>query len=150
MRLLVHSWRELAAAALEGTAEPPAPIALSDEVRAGIAALRRMAPPPGAASDEVWRQIVADAVTIERRGWADQALALGWDPLDLFGCGWAGERIFEGLAVWLAGRSVVLLDARSAIVADGRERAIFYRRPFASDTNHSRSPVFLWSAGGGR
>lgn len=141
------SWRELAAnvAAQEAgqTAAPTTAGQLPDDIRDGLNALRTMAPPAGAASDEVWREIVGDAVKLARRGWVEQALALGWHPLDLFGCGTADDP-FVGLAVWLAGRRVVLVDENSAMAISGTERSIFYRRPLGEPPK----PVLLWDLGG--
>lgn len=151
----MHSWREIAARVVptreaEPEAQPKADYGVPAEVLAGVSALRRMAPPRGAASDEAWRQIVADAVTITHRGWASQALALGWSSLDVYGCGVVGGQEFLGLAVWLAGRRVVLIDESHAIAVQGAERTLFYRRERAVADDHPLSPIHLWEIGGKR
>jgi hypothetical protein len=114
-----------------GTASlPPA-------IRMGLNSLR-LNRPPRITNPEVWSVIVADAAGIASEGWARMALALGWHPLDLFGCSADGD--FEGLAVWLAGRRLVLIDEQSAIVAEGGRRSVFNRR------EHDGA-VHLWELG---
>lgn len=93
---------------------------------------------------QVWPEIVADAARLASEGWAAQALALGWKELELFGCCGEpkGEPMQAGLAVWLAGRRVLLLDALSCLVEDGpNARAVFYGRSVAP------GGVFLWDLG---
>ena len=72
----------------------------------------------------VWTDIVADARRLESDGWGATALALGWSALDLWG---VSDRR-EGLAVWLAGRPIVLLDADTAVVIGERDRRHQYTR----------------------
>jgi hypothetical protein len=50
-------------------------------------------------------------------------LELGWAVVQLFGCSTNGSPTDEGLAVHLAGRRPVLLDASSAILAGGRDNS---------------------------
>lgn len=115
----------------------PTNLRLPDDLRAGLNKLRVMIAPP-ITKPEVWPVIVEDAVGIASGGWARMALALGWNPLDLFGCSPDGD--FEGLAVWLAGRRLVLVDERSAIVAEGDRRSVFNRRG-------TEGAMFLWDLG---
>jgi hypothetical protein len=78
-----------------------------------------------------WAAVVADALQLAGDGWAAQALGLGWLPHELFGCSVDAAQgpDHDGLAVWLAGRRVLLLDALSCIVEDGaRARSLFYCR----------------------
>ena len=82
---------------------------------------------------EVWPEIVADALRISSEGWAVAALRLGWSPLELWG--WSPDR--EGLAVWLAGRRLVIVDDAMAIVRVGNMRCVFNRW----DSQDAR---FLW------
>jgi len=101
-----------------GTDLPP-PIAQ------GLARLARTSAPRGA-DRAVWRQVRADAQRIGDGGWATEALALGWSVEELFGV--SADGVIEGLAVWLEGRRLVLIDATSAIAAgDGRRRFVFTR-----------------------
>ena len=110
---------------------------LPDDLHAGLIRLRTMVP-PNVTHPEVWPVIVADAGVIASGGWARMALALGWHPLDLFGCSADGD--YEGLAVWLAGRRPVLIDEHSAIVAEGAGCSVFHRRG-------TEGAVFLWDLG---
>ncbi len=96
----------------------------------GFARLQAM-PPPRITRPEVWSEIVADALRLAADGWAMQALALGWTSLDLWGCSPVarGNPDHGGLAVWLDGRRILLLDERTCIVDAGAgARAVFTRR----------------------
>lgn len=90
-----------------------------------VMGLRRLAgPAPRTVRDEgAWGEVVADARRLADEGWAASALALGWSPLDLWG--YSPDR--DGLAVWLRGRGLVLLDAATAVVVNGTGRAQFTR-----------------------
>jgi hypothetical protein len=88
--------------------------------------------------DTVWREIVADARRLAADGWAASALALGWSALDLFG---HSDRR-DGLAVWLRGRTLVLLDELTAVVIDGSGRAQFTR-----DRGGMPGARLLWELG---
>jgi hypothetical protein len=84
---------------------------------------------------------VADALRLASEGWAQQALALGWEPLQLFGFRDDEPDDCQGLAVWLVGRRALLLDEGSCMVEDGpRSYSIFNRRPMDG-------AVFLWEIG---
>jgi hypothetical protein len=116
---------------------------LPADIVAGLARLRGMRP-PRIKSPDVWSTVVADAARLAAEGWAAQALALGWKDKELFGtCGTSGgNSTQEGLAVWLAGRRVLLLDALSCIVDVGAgTRAVFYGRSVRP------GGIFIWDLG---
>jgi hypothetical protein len=120
-----------------GTA-PPLPPAIAE----GLDRLAAM-PAPRITQPAVWGETVADALRLWLGGWAGQALALGWEPLQLFGYSPGGSSDLNGLAVWLAGRRIILLDDRACIVVNGAQsRAIFTRRSAAG-------AAFLWEMGRG-
>jgi len=130
------SWRELAARLTsddrrgEHAATPPEPgaPALPGDLWEHLLTLENLPPPPLLQERLKWRPVVADAMRIAREGWAERALGLGWTPADLFGVGEAGSDDFEGLAVWLRGRRIILLDATTAISPnDDNSRAVFNR-----------------------
>jgi len=85
---------------------------------------------PRLAYPERWPGVVADALRLAREGWATQALGLGWEPLEIWGCCPMpdGDPAVDGLAVWLQGRRILLLDDKSCIVATATgDRNIFNR-----------------------
>jgi hypothetical protein len=91
--------------------------------------------------------VVADAVRLASDGWAVHALGLGWSALDLWGCSPepGGDADQDGLAVWIDGRRVLLLDADSCIVeSQPRAHSVFNRCSVAA------GGVFLWDIGGVR
>lgn len=113
----------------------------------GLNDLRTMAV-PRISLPAAWPEIVSDAVRLASEGWAAQALRLGWNPLHLWGCAReiGGNEDQLGLAVWMAGRRVLLLDEQSCILGDGpRTYAVCNRRPMPG-------AVLLWQLGraGGR
>ena len=112
------------------------------EIARGLAALRTLAAPLGVDCNG-WRQVVADAGRLIAEGWAEDALALGWTALDLFGCEPLGsdDDYRNGLAVWLIGRPLVLLDADSAIARVDARRFVFSRKRDRSGC------VLLWELG---
>jgi hypothetical protein len=113
--------------------------ALPDDIVRGLHRLPRL-PAPRLAAPEVWPRIVADALWLQSEGWADKALALGWEPMHL----WGAHLHEPGLAVWLSGRRIVLLGERSCTVADSPEqRSVFNLRPIADGS------VWLWEYGRG-
>jgi hypothetical protein len=92
---------------------------------------------PGRPPDDVpgkrWLQFVHDCGMFLDGGWAARAAALGWGPLDLFGCD--RERPFArvdhlGLLWLLKGGTVVELHRDQAVIriADGA-RQTYRRRP---------------------
>jgi hypothetical protein len=56
--------------------------------RAWAEALARLDPmrPPGDVPPERWRGFIDDCSRFLDEGWAARAIAIGWGPLDLFGC----------------------------------------------------------------
>lgn len=109
---------------------------IPDEIAAGLKLLASR-PAPRIRQADAWRTAVADSLRLARDGWAHTGLTLGWQPLDLWGCTTDGH--FEGLAAWLSGRRLVLIDEGSAIAADGPLRFIFTRRPAPAGA------MLLWS-----
>ncbi len=88
-------------------------------------------PAPRGSAAATWSAVVADAVALEERGWAAQALALGWADLDLFGAVTdpAADSYADGLAVKLDGRRVLAVCEPFAVLANpGGGRTWFYRR----------------------
>jgi hypothetical protein len=92
---------------------------------AGLERLRTL-PPLRTASPMAWSRIIADAQQVADHGWAAQALQLGWVAVDLFGV--SADPDWMSLAVWLAGRRLVLIDERTAIAAVGIYRYVYNRR----------------------
>lgn len=80
--------------------------------------------PNVAGTDSAWREIVADARRLVAEGWLNTALALGWTAHDLFGV--LDDR--EGLAVWLRGRAIILIDEDGAVAHYPDQPADLYRR----------------------
>jgi len=87
--------------------------------RAWAEALAQLDPdqPPISIPVERWRTFIDDAGRFLDRGWAARAAALGWTPLDLFGCD--GERPLSridqmGLLWLLQSRELVALSAEEA------------------------------------
>lgn len=89
-------------------------------VRIGLAKLREMAVPTGC-NPEGWPRLVADALRLASEGRAQQALALGWSDLDLYGAATSDDEQ-DGLAAWLRGRRLLAItkDFASAEIAGGR------------------------------
>jgi hypothetical protein len=74
-------------------------------VGAGLEHLRHRRAPASVAVGQ-WMIIVGDALRLRDDGWVGKALGFGWSVSDLFDV--------RGLAVWLDGRRVSLLDADGA------------------------------------
>jgi hypothetical protein len=132
----------MAAAAL---AEPVASVAtpvggIPASLSAGLRALANRAPPRRADPAE-WRRVVQDAQRLASEGWAATALALGWSDADLFGIGRAGSDEWLSLAVWLAGRTLVLMDDHRAFTADD---AVYYLERWGRPNTLYEPPVMLW------
>jgi hypothetical protein len=134
----------------------PAPAASVEAVEAfGLPAhlaadLRRlegMSAPRKIERAENWRAVVADALRLARDGWASSAIALGWTAADLFGVGASDSWDYEGLAVWLRGRSILLLDERKAVVEGPTGREAFIRGGMGHGTHPTVTPVMLWEFG---
>jgi len=103
--------------------------------RAWAEALARLDPatPPGDVPLRRWQQFIDDCGRFLDHGWAEKSNALGWRPLDLFGCDrerpWA--RIDRSGLLWLLdGRKLVALTAKTAsIEAASGVRHTYYRAP---------------------
>jgi hypothetical protein len=100
-----------------------------------------------------WLQVMTDAQQLIDRGIAGQALALGWDGYDLFGIGggdgeWAvlsvSRNEWLSLAVWVAGRTIVMLDEQRAFTVDGQ---IYHRERFGRPSTVFQQPIYLWEWG---
>jgi hypothetical protein len=137
----VANWREVAdkVMAEEGVAVP-SPSHIPDVLRSGIQSMQRASK---RVRDQVaWRQVAGDARLLLDQGWVARALSLGWHATDLFGVSPDGGGDFEGLAVWLRGDRIVLMDERTAISARGETRRVFNRRlPTPGAT------IFIWDLG---
>jgi hypothetical protein len=91
--------------------------------------------PPGDVPTKRWQQFIDDIGRFLDADWAEKAAALGWGPLDLFGCD--RERPFAridhaGLLWLLDGDKLIELD-RHRMVIERRTgaRQTFRRRPVA-------------------
>ena len=148
------SWRDAAAAAMgEGVhfAAPPAVenFGLPDDLAAALRHLEVMPAPRKLQQPANWRGVIADAMVLARDRWAAKAMALGWTVGDLFGVGERTDWDFQGLAVWLDGRRIIMLDEKQAIVVSnsGDFRAAFVRGGMRHGTHPTISPVLLWDFG---
>lgn len=149
----MHSWRDVAAAAVQR--QPPVEVAaaenygLPDDLAAALRHLETLPPPRKLERPENWRGVLTDAIALARDGWAAKALALGWTAGDLFGIGSRGDWDFQGLAVWLDGRRIVMLDDRQAIVAGpiNDYRSAFIRGGMRHGAHPTTTPVMLWDFG---
>jgi hypothetical protein len=87
--------------------------------------------PPGDVPPSRWRTFIDDAGRFLDGGWADRAAALGWMPLDLFGCDRRKPfaRIDHAGLVWLHnGRKVLALTTDSATIENRDAPPHTYRR----------------------
>jgi hypothetical protein len=102
--------------------------------RAWAEALARLEPnkPPGGVPSRRWLRFIDDCGRFLDGGWADRAAALGWGPLQLFGCD--RKRPFyiphRGL-LWEVngGRLVELHRDRAIIEVNGGARQCYKRQP---------------------
>jgi len=118
---------------------------LAPDLADGLTRLRMMSP-PRITRPAVWPVVVADALRLASEGWAAQALALGWEPVQLWGCSpdKGGNPDHDGLAVLLCERRIVVLDDRSALIeSQAGARRLFNRRPMVG-------AVLLWDIGRGK
>lgn len=117
---------------------------LPPDLEDGLARLSQMATPRGVRA-EPWTGVVADALRIASEGWAERALGLGWNALDLFGAVAAssGDPDCDGLAVKLAGRRLLAISDSFATVEEGQGRAFLYR-------HGNDGARLLWELGRGR
>lgn len=97
-------------------------------------ALARLNPanPPGDISLNRWLQFINDCGLFLDNGWAARAVALGWGPLDLFGCNLEKPlaRISQAGLLWLLeGKKLLALTADTAVIAtESGSELTFYRR----------------------
>jgi hypothetical protein len=90
-----------------------------------------LAHPPGDVSRRRWRIFIDDTAAFLDSGWAPRAAALGWGPLDLFGCDRDKPfaRIDRQGLLWLPnGRRLVALTADSATIETASGGRLTYRR----------------------
>jgi hypothetical protein len=111
-----------------------------EELRAGLDRLRDMRR-PRVQRPELWDEITRDALEIATDGWAAQAIALGWEPLQIFGYQPSSDPDDFGLAVELAGRTIVAVDERCFYLRKDGVRSFFDNRPRPALTK------FLWELG---
>jgi hypothetical protein len=103
--------------------------------RAWAVALVRLDPaaPPADVPPQRWIRFIADCARFLGDGWAERAAALGWGPLDLFGCD--RERPFaridhQGLLWLLDGAAIIELHRdRATIEKPTGARQTYRRRP---------------------
>lgn len=148
------SWRDVAAAVAQRHQPAGEPVAvedfgLPDDLAAALRRLETMPAPQKLEQASNWRGVVADAMTIARERWAAKAIALGWTAGDLFGVGARTDWDFQGLAVWLDGRRIIMLDERQAIVSGNPrdDRSAFIRGGMRHGTHPTVTPVMLWEFG---
>lgn len=147
------SWREVAAAARQQQGEQSAPpidsFGLPDALATALRRLEHMPPPRKLETPANWRGVVNDALTIARDGWAAKAMALGWSAGDLFGIGPRDDWDFEGVAVWIDGRRIAVLDEARIIATDARgdRRGVFVRGGAQHGKMPTITPVMLWDFG---
>ena len=93
----------------------------------GVNLLQKM-PAPRLLRPDAWPIAVADAVKLACDGWAANALALGWSPLQIFGAitDPEGDPFGDGLVVWLAGRKLLAISDATATVEDGNGFAFYH------------------------
>ena len=147
------SWRDVAAAVAQRQ-EPvrrdcEASFGLSSDLAASIRRLETLPPPRKLEHPQNWPGVVADALTIAREGWAAKAIALGWTAGDLFGIGSRDDWDFQGLALWLNGRRILMLDDKHAIAVGNTAdyRSAFVRGGMRHGTHPTVTPVMLWEFG---
>jgi hypothetical protein len=102
---------------------------------------------PDGVPPQRWLQFIDDCGMFLDDGWPAKAAALGWGPLDLFGCDrhqpWA--RIDQAGLLWLmAGRRLVALTADSAPIGIASGGRLTYRR-----VRNDPGRVLAWSLCGG-
>ncbi len=148
------SWRDVAAAVAQRQQPEANSVAvehfgLPDDLAAALRRLETLPQPRKLERAANWRGVVADAMMIARDRWAAKAMALGWTAGDLFGIGPRDDWDFQGLAVWLDGRRIVLLDDKQAVVAGdpGDYRSAFVRGGMRHGTHPTIEPVMLWEFG---
>ncbi len=149
------NWRDVAAVVAQRQQPAGDPVAvdddfgLPDDLANSLRRLETMPAPRQLERSANWRGVVTDAITLARDRWAAKALTLGWTAGDLFGVGARTDWDFQGLAVWLDGRRLVMLDDRQAIAAGNPldDRSAFIRGGMRHGTQPTVVPVMLWELG---
>jgi hypothetical protein len=106
--------------------------------RSWAEALARLDPtsPPSDISPIRWLRFIDDCGPFLDEGWALRAIALGWGPLELFGCNRDKpfDRISQAGLLWLLeGQKLVALTADTAAISASRGgKLTFYRRQLES------------------
>jgi hypothetical protein len=149
---LVSNWREMAATARARDVCPaptpsPSSSGLPGSLSRDLTLLKLLPPPTALESPQRWQSVLDDALRLTDEGWCETALACGWTVEDLFGVGARDDWDFQGLAVWLNGRSIVKLDAASACAENGEQRFYFIRGGMRHGTHPTVIPVLLWEFG---
>jgi hypothetical protein len=91
--------------------------------------------PPGDVPVARWRAFIDDAARFIDGGWCARAVALGWTPLDLFGCDRHKPlaRVDHASLVWLLnGRELSALSESVAIIGAANNRQSYRRRAITS------------------
>jgi hypothetical protein len=101
--------------------------------RAWAEAIARLDParPPGDIPPKRWLQFIDDCGQFLDDGWAPCAEALGWGPLDLFGCDRVKPfaRIDRAGLLWLLnGQKLLALAANAAAIAAASGGSLTFRR----------------------
>lgn len=109
------------------------------EIIRGLAALHRQAPPP-IYRPHLWPIIKEDALYLATSGFAHEMLALGWHPLEIFGCAAShhGDDNLLGAAGRLDGRVILQATEAALLIRDGTRSTILRRNSGYENT------VFLW------
>lgn len=92
-----------------------------------------------------WRAVVGDVDRMVAGGWAENALALGWSPHDLFGIGAGGSDQWLSLSTWLCGKTVTMMDDHRAFTDEG---PVYYLERWGRPNTVFVEPIFLWEYGG--
>jgi hypothetical protein len=101
-------------------------------------AMARLDParPPADVPPKRWVEFMDDCARFLDDGWAERAAALGWGPLDLFGCHRERPLVrhdHAGLLWLLQGRRLIALSEMTAIIETATgARQTYYRMPVAA------------------
>jgi hypothetical protein len=90
--------------------------------------------PPGDVPVERWRTLIVDIGRFFDGGWGEKAAALGWEPIDLFGCDRDrpyARRIDQAGLLWLlnGNRLVALSENTATIETRTGARQTWRRKP---------------------
>jgi hypothetical protein len=101
--------------------------------RSWAVAFARLDParPPADVQSKRWVQFIDDCGRFLDEGWADRASALGWGPLDLFGCDRVKPfaRIDRAGLLWmLNGQTLLALAANAAAIAMASGSSLTFRK----------------------